>query len=201
MTRFNNDDFRAADDDANESESEMLDRTPELSWVDHGLGYNFPESAEDPVVRRWQSNGVPFPQADRIDRIFTVVESVLRGARKEHLPEIFGFSKRQAFYYFDAARYLNFLDEQGHITKHGIRLVNASSPQSICNIVEEAMFHCPLLRTALLLLRLKRYDVDLIHPAELERLVASAEPPISGSTILRRVQTVRCWLRWIAENR
>ena len=51
---------------------------------------------------------VPFPQADRLERVIDLIDALSQGILS--LVDRYGFSDRQADYYLNAARYLGFVD-------------------------------------------------------------------------------------------
>lgn len=155
------------------------------SWDDVTLS----ELAQQPL--KSQPEGVPFPQADSIDRVIRIVAAVAAGLRdKAVLAEEEDFVGRQVDYYLNAARFLGFLDygSDGAIvlTERGRALMDCPAPDRSLPVAR-AMFELSPFRRVL-------------AGEGPEVVVGDEAPDLSGKTVQRRAQTVRAWVNWAKEQ-
>ncbi len=82
-------------------------------------------SIEKEVREVSEPENVPFPQADSFDKVVSIIEHLqYKSLTKFEIEEMFGFTSRQADYYFNAAKYLGLIDEFKN--SEGILCCNAS---------------------------------------------------------------------------
>ncbi len=167
-----------------------IDPRPDIRRILEGISTCYPS---DPP-------GIPFPQADDFEKVINIVELVHAGFNeKEDFADYFAFDKRQADYYFNAARYLGLVDknkETVRLTRQGREVAEASRNKR----------HTLLIRT--ILLRKVFYDTFL--SMEKEPLPETENKMITfmaNNNVLtesteymrkRRSRTIISWCRWIS---
>lgn len=148
---------------------------------------------------------IPFPQADRIDRILSLVEFLSDkpgGATTAEIANFMGTVERQAAYYPTAGRYLGlFARPKPGITILTDRAKNMLSKKSrserllqfVGFILEHAVFH-KLYQKTLELGEVPNKAEIMSVMIELQILSDSTE-----SMLKRRASTVSSWLKWLFE--
>lgn len=151
----------------------------------------------------------PFPQADRIDRIFTLMEFLStrpEGATAGDMAEHMEVVERQALYYPAAGAYLGVFDRAYDRERHrkvttlsaaGTALLRKNRRGRLLDIVA-AMFRHEVFH------RLYRDAVECGELPSLRRIMDVMDElhvldDNKDSTHYRRAQTVGAWLRWIFE--
>lgn len=144
---------------------------------------------------------ITFPQADRFENILDLLASLDEGdMTKNDIIDKFSFVSRQANYYTDAARYLGLVDkysEGGEIyyalNKDATALIRRRHREKYLGLIrlilERPIFHevfQVMANTGVI------PPDDVIVPI-LEKHIAS----LGGTTLPRRAQTVRSWIKWI----
>lgn len=144
------------------------------------------------------SISVPFPQADDFEKVITAIELVNSGiATKDEFACRFAFDKRQADYYFNAAKYLNLLDIEKNIvflSPLGKIVADAGRNERhrllILTILKRKVFYNTLQ------LLMKKGSLDTHSVVKLMKknhvLIGSTE-----KMFFRRAQTVIAWCKWI----
>lgn len=154
-----------------------------------------------------QEPNIPFPQADKLDRVINLCELLLNseGLTQQEVTEIYGFDKRQTDYYFNAGRYLGLIEKSNidkniefNLTKKG-----------------EMIFKDPIvLRNIKIIELILSFEV---FNKSLDLYLSQAEPPLiedivkimeniefkrsmNKTTIKRRAGTVKGWINWILES-
>ncbi len=148
--------------------------------------------------RRSAPDGVPFPQADDISKVFDVTEILTAGpADKEQIAERFDVDPRQGDYYGNAAAWLG-LAEKSHtsfqLSKDGrvFALMNRSDRIAW---LSQRLFEMPVFREA----SEAFVRGDPLNDQEIARLIARTAR-LSGSTLPRRAATTRAWVNWMAHE-
>lgn len=134
------------------------------------------------VLARTQVEGtrVPFPQADSFARVISLLENPVP---KAQMPEVFGFTPRQADYYTNAARYLGLTKLSGTRDERNLALV-------------EALASRPVFR------EMVRYVVDkhcALSKDEAAGFMRAANLGLGETTLRRRSATVVAWSQWLKE--
>jgi hypothetical protein len=149
-----------------------------------------------------EESKVAFPQADDVDKIVDVVSLVEAGIKdKPSLMDVFGFTERQATYYLTAARYLGFLSSTDDLTPVGERLMSVPNQSERSKLILDCMFSRPALRNAILYFKAIDFDHHRISRHDIIAMIEFARPKeYALSTLLRRADCVRTWLRWLRVN-
>ena len=151
----------------------------------------------------------PFPQADSIDRILSVIEflsSMPNGeATKDEVVAFMGLTERQADYYPTAGQYLKLIDRPRRglikLTQKGAELLKLEQRSErllkfVSHVFEHRIFNELYLETIhngripnkqKVITLMKRY-----------RVLKGTEGKCSESTYSRRAQTVIKWIEWIS---
>jgi hypothetical protein len=146
---------------------------------------------------------VPFPQADDMDKVVDVACMAQRGITSpERLAEIFGFTLRQSGYYRNAALYLGLIDANWKLTVYGAQLLSERYRVHRTEMILKRLLTRPALREAICLLESRKFDAKSISPKDLEYIIARHRPgdDLAQSTLKRRANCVRNWLRWLVAN-
>jgi hypothetical protein len=152
---------------------------------------------------------VPFPQADSINRIISLLTSIdLNGGEihKEDVATQQVFVERQTDYYANAALYLGLVE----ISKRDKRIVVLTSLGykvvqngviSQTKVMAARLLRDPIVRSVFLEMKLKSYafSSDEIHQFA-EKMMIQNNIQLAKSTISRRAQTVCSWCRWLEEH-
>ena len=113
---------------------------------------------------------------------------------KAEITEIHDFAERQASYYGDAARYLGFLklDDPVHTSSRrpGKQFIAASKGARLRRLAE-AIASKPALRELVQAVQSQKSE------AKLMKLFNKHRSEIQGTTVGRRLQTVRRWVVWM----
>ena len=159
----------------------------------HGLtlrraaSYTLEEDVGTPTLRnlldaypRGALPALPFPQADRLERVIDLADAVASGASE------YGFIPRQEGYYRNAAAFLGLLDPeftQGtRAQRHAAilkRLVELPVFREACEYMDEHARFPP-------------------RPWVAERILANTS--LRGTTLERRAGTVLAWLQWLSTH-
>jgi len=143
----------------------------------------------------------PFPQADRLLRIYSLLEEIQRAKNLsgDEIAEIQDFDRRQADYYGNAAKWLGWLDKEKHdfiLTNEGRRLVQAPFAERAV-LTFQTLARRPVFHKALSWwlqhkeIPSKEIIIPWIDQAVAEQKIKS----VSKTTLGRRAQTVRGWLK------
>lgn len=147
---------------------------------------------------------LPFPQADRIDRIISLIEYLSDrpdGASTEEIAEHMGTVVRQANYYPSAAQYLGLVDRRPNVTALTVRakkLLKGNRRNRFLEIVR-AMFEHEIFH---------RLYSETVHSGNLPEknhvIETMRELNVLGeakeSMFRRRASTVIGWLRWLCKD-
>lgn len=147
---------------------------------------------------------VPFPQADRIDRIFALLEFLAGkpdGASTAEITELMGTVERQAAYYPTAGRYLGLFEKPKRnltvLTDRARDLLKLRRSDRMLRlasfIFEHKIFH-ELYDISRKSGKIPERDEVVEYMKELRVLDGGADV-----TVRRRASTVTGWLRWLFE--
>ena len=161
------------------------------------------------------SKVVPYPQADSIDRIVSLLISVFENEgtiSKQDVASIQIFHERQADYYLNASIYLGFLNSPTEelagftLTSAGDNLVE-SGPEARTKIIVERLLRDPVLRelfeniTDLTVEALDSRSKEIVINA-ISRMMKEGEIVnlLADTTVDRRAQTMMAWAKWVIEH-
>lgn len=145
----------------------------------------------------------PFPQADRLLHLFSLLEEIAQAKNLsgKAITEVQDFDRRQAAYYSNAGKWLGRLKKENQeflLTDAGRRLVQAPLSgrvqQTFTVLCQRPVFHQAL---AWWLQHRALPDTAQIVPWLEEAVRRGQIRPLSQSTLKRRAQTVRGWLKVI----
>jgi len=150
--------------------------------------------------------GVPFPQADRFDRVVDLLSLLaVRDLTKDDITANYQFDMRQTNYYTDAGRYLElirkFTDPDTRevtfaLTDEARLLLRQRHKQKYLGLIRKIFEHVVYSRTFRLALGLGRIPTD----DEISQVIIDSQINIGGATVGRRSRTVRSWIKWIWEQ-
>ena len=150
---------------------------------------------------------IPFPQADDFDKVIDLLGLLMSGElSKEDIASNYDFDKRQAFYYFAAARYLGLADNVSNtdgkeskirLTAEGRRILTLPHKDKNLAFAQAILRHRAfgeVLRFSFKTTRQPRSDeiVRIMRKCGLYGVIAE-------STFRRRAQTVLRWIDWILQ--
>lgn len=150
-----------------------------------------------------EPTGVPFPQADRVDRVLEHVGYVAEGLDSaDVILEELEVDSRDIDYYMNAAIYLGFLRRAGRkrweLTDAGRGLV-AEKPEDMSFRVAEAILGRRIFREALVGASESGETMGTRGDVA-GRLAEVAASRVGGDTLRRRAGTVLSWVRWLRET-
>lgn len=189
-------------------EFELSSEFGELEIVQH-RGFSINESPiaridlvslYDAIGLEPEPDGVPFPQANDLDKVVDLVMLIEGDIRtKSEIADSFEFDERQADYYANAARYLGLVDRYGsefQLTAQGREFLGIETLASRTHFLLSQMLRRPALRQAIQHLEYRKMNVERISDHEIAGII-EANTDLSGSTPGRRASTVRSWMNWI----
>jgi hypothetical protein len=151
--------------------------------------------------------GIPFPQADDMNKVVDLLKLLERGAAgKSAIAEFFEFEDRQSDYYANAASYLGFArrnKEAGgfELTKAGREFLCLPARTRRTRAILERLLQRPVFRDCIELLAQRRFNLNQVELPELQTIIAGRRGVIQASqTVPRRARTVRKWLSWLLKN-
>jgi hypothetical protein len=146
---------------------------------------------------------VPFPQANDLDKVLDVIARVKAGtSTREEIADSFEFDERQGDYYANAASYLGLLQREGHgfgLTELGTTYLNIRSRALRNEFVVRQLLLRPTFRAILVRLQHEDFALERLSNQQIAETIA-AHTRLTGSTPLRRAQTVRGWLATLLRN-
>lgn len=146
-------------------------------------------------------HGFPIPQADNLERVIDLAERLTeRPMTKNQISETYGFHPRQSDYYANAAGYLGLARRTSpsfwDSTALGRRVFSLEFKERNMELIRL------VLAQETIRIGYKRFleTNELPNAEEALTIISEAEDlsKISGSTIPRRVSTLRGWVRWIS---
>jgi len=194
--------FEYAFDDPNNYSSLRLVKQKNFSVEDTTISVTDIQSVLEKAVIVDEPK-IPFPQADRFDRVINLCELVnVQELSRTDVTERYDFDARQTNYYTDAARYLGLLEKKREggtplysISETGRRLLNLGFKQrqlAFCNsILSHRAFNASL----------RLYLQRGIMPSTNEIVGIMRESGLyqveSDSTFVRRSSSIKGWIDWI----
>lgn len=144
-------------------------------------------------------SNTPFPQADDLNKVLKLI-SEFDYKTKNELMEILQFSaERQMSYYKNACLYLGFMikDKSKYkLSKVGLIIANENKKYRKLRFIQELLKNEMILESYLFLLKEKISNDKLL---EIIRRYDNFDL-LSESTQLRRISTIRRWIKWIIKN-
>ena len=146
---------------------------------------------------------VPFPQADRFERVINLCELLSeQELSRNDVTELYAFDSRQTNYYTDAARYLGLIDKRGINGKPNYRLTESGKAILSFPYKQRQLAFCRcILQHEVFAEALRQYfrtghipSSDNIIQIMMKSKLHKIE---SDTTFRRRSSTVRGWLNWI----
>ena len=145
-------------------------------------------------------HGIPFPQANDLDKVIDTVSIVNQGyENKEEISDIFEFDERQGDYYGNAARFIGILgkiDNKFYLTEEGRNLLKISSPFKRAEYLVKLLVKRPVFHQLFNSLVEKRFNIEALDSINISEII-SENSDLTGSTPPRRASTVRQWMKWI----
>ncbi|EAG6357602.1 hypothetical protein HLC09_002845, partial [Listeria monocytogenes] len=145
------------------------------------------------------TEGVPFPQANSMGRILSILEYIKIPMNKNELAKICEFDIRQSDYYSNALIYLGFAkrNEKSEFvhTQLGSKISKMANNNERNKIIIESILKFKIFK--------KIFDSIIINGGEFDTeyifklVLVDGGNRISESTIRRRTSTVCAWMRWI----
>jgi hypothetical protein len=144
--------------------------------------------------------GVPFPQADDFEKVINILELIYCGYRtKDSFADYFSFDKRQADYYFNAARYLklvNIKDDECVLTHRGFKAVSSPRKQRH-NLLAKSILSRKIFYTTAVMSKEGGSSTELKHNIITEMKKDPVLGGMSDGVIRRRARTVLSWALWV----
>ena len=149
---------------------------------------------------------IPFPQADKFERIINICELI---QQKQELTRIdvtqeYDFDTRQTNYYTDAARYLGLIEKEKfnktikyYLTKKALKILKLNYKQRQLAYCKSILCHKPFADTLI------KYFENGVMPTSDEIVqimkLANLYQISSEETFKRRSSSIRGWINWIIE--
>jgi len=155
------------------------------------------QTAISEAVPRSLPKGIPFPQADDLQKVIDLADVVAQGITdKEEIAELFEYDPRQSDYYGNAAAFLGLVDRtaRGFIPNPTLSpFVHKTHAERISDIASR-LSSLPVFREAL----------DALAAGQLLSREGTAdliqtETGLRGTTPSRRALTVQSWVQWIQQ--
>lgn len=145
------------------------------------------------VIFWGMNNSIPFPQADDINKVITLVQAgdeIIEN--KEKAKEVINVgTPRQVSYYLSALQYLKYLGRNKKLTERALKLKNSKSElvSDIYNqLLEDKLFG-------------KAYhDFKVTGKVNIDKVTSNLRKEsqrLSESTLRRRASTIRAWVEWM----
>ena len=149
-----------------------------------------------------EPKGIPFPQADKFERVINLCELVTaQSLTSTDVTDTYDFNIRQTNYYTDAARYLGLLEKNkdgrkpGYsISQQGRQILNLGFKQRQLSFCKKILSHNAFNNS------LRLYLKKSVCPSNdeiIEIMRQSGLDNIAHSTFKRRASSIRGWLNWI----
>lgn len=149
---------------------------------------------EAPVVK--EDMKVPFPQADKFEKLINLTEIAANGITKDEIAEKYDFDIRQSSYYSSAGKYLGLLDvDRGKVSATALAQRILSLPYK----ERQEAFAKAILRHAVFKeILLKKISGLRVSKADIIRTMHGMDLNLTAEeTYRRRAETVDSWTDWI----
>ena len=157
------------------------------------------QTVEEPV-------GIPFPQADRFERVIDLLAQLhlANGVlTQEEITTNYAFDNRQTQYYTNAGRYLGLLERQEDnekgvtyaLTPLGMQIMNKAPRLRNMELAERILLHSVFRKSV------EYYLHRATAPSReaILEFMRQANLPLNDTTGFRRTQSVLGWVRWTME--
>lgn len=149
-------------------------------------------------------NGGTFPQADRIERLIRIIETLMDGGLScDELADVNEFDRRQSDYYYNAGKYLGLMEKKKTadgvmvtLTADGARLGRMSGTDRCRELADRITQHRAFNALASWKIRNSEAE-DADYMAESCKIVGRECPDFTAATVKRRAATVRKWVDWV----
>jgi hypothetical protein len=153
-----------------------------------------------------EPDGIPFPQADRFNRVVDLLTQLHAsgGMSQEDITTNHAFDRRQTQYYTNAGRYLGLIQrrqsrEEGvtySLTPKAVAILTRQPAARNLGLVETILEHRVFAETVrLYLAQAGRPDINQV--IEIMRAARLGLDQEGNTTIPRRAQTVLAWIDWL----
>ena len=163
------------------------------------------------IIKLWKSitpvpdvlnPDIPFPQADKMDRIISLMEHMQDNEpmTTADITDYMGLDVRQSNYYASAGRYLDLFERQSHGSTECTLTVQARQILSLDYRKRQLAIVSKILSHKVFHKFFKRLFIDKISPDRLRSEAASYlkhRNICNDTTSRRRASTVLGWLKWI----
>jgi hypothetical protein len=143
---------------------------------------------------------IRIPQADDLNKIIELPFRVAEGTdTAEKLAAHFGFDKRQSSYYREASEILGLVESNRHaysLTDKGRQYIKMPTHMRM-KYFTKLVLEFPVINQLFLNLTIDR-DKSVTKNEVVDILKDNSE--LTGSTLLRRTQTIFAWFKWIQRN-
>lgn len=149
-----------------------------------------------------EPQGIPFPQADRFDRVVDLLSLLtVKDLSRDEITESFEFDARQTNYYTDAARYLGLIEKFTDpdtreitftLTEEARQLFSKRPKQKYLGLIRNILEHTVYYKA----FQATQWG-EIPAEEEISKIIVESQINISGATVGRRAITVRGWLKWI----
>lgn len=155
---------------------------------------------------------IPFPQADSFDRVISLLEmlNVDTIKSKEEITDEFKFDPRQTDYYFNAGKYLGFLEEDKvvveengkNIEKIAIKLSNRGKQLFNISYKKRQLEYVQAILEHKVFNQVFKYCVEFYEMPEKSKIIEFMKQSElynikSMETYKRRASTISGWINWI----
>ena len=140
----------------------------------------------------------PFPQANDFEKVkeLILIPNEDKLLNDESVGEYLGgLSDRQSRYYIAAARYIGAITDDRKLTEQGKKLRLMDEYTLIAELIR-MLFADPVVGRVYILQKVLGFSLDKSDIAE---IIQQENPGYTEVIYLRRAQTVKSWIEWIAK--
>lgn len=151
-----------------------------------------------------KKHGGTFPQADRIERLVHIIETLMDGGLScDELADVNEFDRRQSDYYYNAGKYLGLMTKEK--TQDGVQIVLTDAGKTVgrmsgadrCRELADRITQHRAFN-ALALWKIRNSNAgESDYMREAIRIVGRECPDFTEATVKRRSSTVRKWVDWV----
>lgn len=150
-----------------------------------------------------ESNNIPFPQADKFQRVVDLLSLLVdKDLTKDEITENYQFDVRQTNYYTDAGRYIELIRKYKNpiskeitysLTDEGKSILRKKHKSKYLGLIKKILEH----RVFYEVFSLAANHGEIPAKAEICQAMQKNDLGLSKTTIERRSTTVRKWIDWI----
>lgn len=155
------------------------------------------------ITRITEPNTVPFPQADKFERVVDLLSLLaIQDLTEEEIAEHYRFNVRQAQYYTAAGRYLGLIKKSSILTTdkvtfcltdEGKNIVNKEDKAKFISLATKILQHEVFYKVFSFALEMKMIPSNEV----MIEIMSKTDLTMSYNTMKRRSSTVRGWTEWI----